>query len=45
MLAQSGKARADIHVRKGFELDEIDHGDAAVGGGDVGVKPQPRTEK
>src|SRR6266403_213410 len=45
MIAQSGKARAYIHVRKGFELNEIDHGDAAVGGGDIGVKPQPRPKK
>ena len=45
MLAQSGKARADIHVRKGFELDEVDHSDAAVGGGDIGIKPHTRAKK
>src|SRR6267378_3452785 len=32
-------------MRKGFELNEIDHRDAAVGGGDVGVQPQARTKK
>ena len=45
MLAQSGKSGAEVKMREGLELDEVDHGDAAVGGGDVGIQTQARTKK
>jgi hypothetical protein len=38
MLAHARESRADGDAGNGFELHEIDDGDVAVGGGDVGGK-------
>src|SRR6267143_5804798 len=45
MLAHSGKARADGDAGDGCELHEIEDGDAAVRGGDVGGEMQVRAQE
>jgi hypothetical protein len=45
MLAYVGDAGADVDLLRGLERYEVDDGDGAVGGGDVGVDAQARTKE
>ena len=45
MLAHVGGAGADVDLLRGLERDEVDDGDGAVGGGDVGVNAQAGTKE
>jgi hypothetical protein len=45
VLAHVGDAGADVDFLHRLQRDEVDDGDGAVGGGDVGVNAQAGTEE
>jgi hypothetical protein len=45
VFSHAGQAAADVHAGDGAKFDEVDDGEAVIGGGDVGVEAQAGAEE